>query len=188
MADTETESNSELEIVFNVEDGSCVADANSYISLAEASQYMRNKNRSDWLALSDDEKMATVINGTQYIDRLYVWRGRRKYKAQELSFPRVMLRDFDGFEITGIPRQVKEAVCEAAYYGYKSGSELFMTYNDNGAVKRQRVEGAVEVEFFDSTETAVKWISKYAALDSILRGLYEPKDAARVCARAEWGW
>ena len=185
-----TEENEEnFEISFNIEDGSCVSEANSYISLEEANQYMTNKGRSNWLALSDDEKKVTLINGTQYVDNLFTWKGRRKFEQQELSFPRVMIRDLDGFEIRGIPKRLKEAVCEAAFYGFESGSELFTTYNENGAIKRQRVEGAVEVEFFDSTETAVDYISKYAALNSILKGLYEDKNAkSNINAVADWGW
>ena len=185
MAD-ETVSPQTLEVVFNVEDGTCVKNANSYISLEDAIQFMTNKGRSDWLALSSDEQKVTLIKGTQYVDNLYTWCGRRKFENQTLSFPRVRIRDYDGFEVKGIPSKLKEAVCEAAFYGYEANAELWATYNENGAVKRQRVEGAVEVEFFDSTETESKYISKYASLDSLLKGLYIPKGRTSVCARAGW--
>lgn len=175
-----------LSIVFNVEDGSCVSGANSYVTLEWANQYQTNKNRADWLALSDDEKCASLIKGTQYVNALFNWKGRRKFEAQELAFPRVMLRDLDGFFVKGIPRKLMEAVCEAAFYGYQADAELFTIHNDNGVVKKERIEGAVEVEYFNSNDTVTDYISRYASLDSLLKGLYEDANGkadinARVC-------
>lgn len=181
-----------LSINFNVEDGTCVLDANSYISLEEANQYQTNKNRQDWLALSDEEKKASLITGTQYIDKLYHWKGRRKYENQELGFPRVMIRDRDGFEVRGIPKKVKEAVCEAAYYGFIAKSELFTVFStDTGSLKREKnvVTGAVEKEteyFENATKQADEYISKYASLNSILRGLYIEENDSKVNARVMW--
>lgn len=181
MADT-----TENTTIFIVEDGTCVENANSYVSLEEASQYMTNKNREDWLALTDAEKKASLIKGTQYVDNQFTWKGRRKYYEQNLAFPRVKLIDLDGFLVEGIPKRLKEAVCEAAFYGYQSSVDLFTTHNENGAVKRQKVD-VVEVEFFDSTETAVDYISRYAALDALLRGLYVGLDEkANVNAKVLW--
>lgn len=162
-----------LEIICNVEDGTCVSGANSYVTLEWANQYQTNKNRTDWLALSDNEKLASLIKGTQYVDSLYDWKGRRKFEKQELSFPRVMLRDSDGFYVNGIPRKLMEAVCEASFYGYQASVELFTTHSDNGSVKKECVEGAVEMEYYSSKDEVVDYISKYAALDSLLKGLYK---------------
>ena len=82
-----------------------------------------------------------------------------------------------------------KAVLEACWYGYST--ELFTVRTDEaGALKkdRKKVEGAVEVEkeFFSASETEVDYISKYAALDSILRGLYIPKNRKSVNAIACW--
>lgn len=190
-SETENE-DSELVIEIAVEDGSLVEGANSYISLEEAEAYQQKFNRLDWLALSDNEKKASLIKATQYIDNQFTWKGRRKYQSQELGFPRVMLYDLDGFEVKGIPARLKQAVCEAAYYGYQS--DLFQTYeSEQGIVKRnkERVEGAVEkeVEYFNSKETEVDYISKYAALNSLLRGLYIDRNSGKsVNCRALWSY
>ena len=192
-----------LSIIFNVEDGTCVSGANSYISLEEADQYQTNKNRTDWLALSDDEKKSWIIKGTQYIDKLYTWKGQRLWEQQVLSFPRCRriqgqsypLIDLDGFQIKGVPRQIKEAVCEAAFYGYQAGEELFTVYeNETSKLKREKkvVSGAVEkeLEWFDDTESVTEYISKYTSLDSILRGLYVEKGESNnsVNCRAVWDY
>lgn len=175
-----------------VEDGNLVEGANSYVSLEEATAYQRRFNRQDWLGLSEDEKKASLIKATQYVDNQFTWKGRRKYQTQELGFPRVMLLDLDGFEVTGIPARLKQAICEAAYYGYQT--DLFQTYeSEQGIIKRnkERVEGAVEkeVEYFNSKETAVDYISKYAALNSLLRGLYIDRNSGKsVNCRALWSY
>lgn len=192
MADTTSETT--IKIIFNVEDGTNVSNANSYISLDDAIQFMANKGRTDWIALSDEEKKVTLIKGTQYVDNLYEWNGRRKFEEQTLSFPRIpdfgrhLLLDADGYDYTGkIPRKLKEAVCEAAFYGFQANAELWSTIdNQSGIVKRQRVEGAVEVEFFNSSDSEVEYISKYASLDLLLKGLFRPKGKNCVNARALW--
>ncbi|MCQ2086570.1 MAG: hypothetical protein MJZ37_00640 [Bacilli bacterium] len=185
-----------LEIQYIVEDGTCVPNANSYITLEDANQYFTNKNRADWLALSDVEKQANLIIGTQYVDALFIWKGVRMYETQSLAFPRVgkgrndWLYDLDGFPVKGIPKCLKDAICEAAYYGFKQDSELFTTLNTNGAVKRQRIEGAVEIEYFANSSTdqnELDYISKYAALNSLLRGLYIDKESLKdVNHKACW--
>nr|DAF75541.1 MAG TPA: Putative Head Tail Connector Protein [Caudoviricetes sp.] len=175
-----------------VEDGNLVEGANSYVSLEEATAYQRRFNRQDWLGLSEDEKKASLIKATQYVDNQFTWKGRRKYQTQELGFPRVMLLDLDGFEVTGIPARLKQAICEAAYYGYQT--DLFQTYeSEQGIIKRnkERVEGAVEkeVEYFNTKETAVDYISKYAALNSLLRGFYIDRNSGKsVNCRALWSY
>lgn len=195
MAD-ETE---ELEITFIVEDGTCVSSANTYVSLDYANQYMTNKGREDWLALTDEQKKVSLIKGTQYVDSLYTWKGIAKAEYQELAFPRANPRERDGYirdddkrPVIGIPRCLKEAVCEAAFYGYQADAELFTVYqSETGNVKRDKsvISGAVEkeVEFFNSKDSVVEYISKYAALDNLLRGLYRPKtDRSSVNAKAIW--
>lgn len=175
-----------------VEDGTCIEGANSYISLEDAEAYQRSRNREDWLALTPNQKIATLIKATQYVDYMYVWKGRKKFvREQSLCFPRIMI-EIEGFEVTGIPKQLKDAICEAAYYGYTS--DLFTVHeSETGVVKRDKsvVEGAVEkeIEYFSNSEKGVDYISKYAALDAILRGLYIPKNRkGSINGRARWDY
>jgi len=188
---SETTPTEEEEIVLIVEDGENVANANSYVTLEEAKLYQTERGRTAWLSMTDNEMKASLIKGTQYVDSLYSWKGRRKYENQFLSFPRVMIIDLDGFEVKGIPTALKKAVMEAAFYG--STSDLFSvraSFGSNLKKDRKKVDGAVEVEqefeFYNVNEEDVDYISKYAALDSILRGLYIPKNKKSVNAIASW--
>jgi hypothetical protein len=181
----------EIEINLIVEDGTCTQGANSYISLEDAVSYQTDRNRTDWLELSDNEKKASLIKATQYVDNLFKWKGIRKYhQEQPLNFPRVNIF-IEGYSVKEMPRQIKDAVCEAAYYGFQE--DLFtVRESDIGNIKRIKdvVEDAVEeeIEYFNKSESKVDFISKYAALDSILRGLYEPLNTSRINGKADWDY
>ena len=176
-----------------VETGDCVEGANSYVDLAFANQFMTNHGRKEWLALDEEVKKTTLIKATTYVDNLFTWKGLKSSQEQALSFPRTNISDLDGFEVLGIPIKLKQAICEAAYYGFSE--ELFSTYDANGAVKkhtlRQKasvVEEEESTEYFSSAEIEVENISKYAALNSLLKGLYKSKsDRASVNASVRWG-
>ncbi|MBQ0112635.1 MAG: hypothetical protein KBT03_05860 [Bacteroidales bacterium] len=158
-----------------VEDGTCVPNANSYITYEEALEHQTARNRTDWLDLDEAARVASIIRGTEYIDSVFNWRGRRKYESQELAFPRVMLFDLDGFPVNGIPKRVKLAVLEATYY--MSLNEDVELTTESGPVKRERAD-VVEMEYFansSDSEGGEDTTSKYKPLNRILRGLYFPK-------------
>lgn len=173
-----------------VEDGSCVANANSYVTLEEADKYQRTRNRADWLELEDNQKASCILQATQYIDGIYNWKGRAKYEEQFLAFPRVAITDLNGFDVSHIiPSKLKVAVYEAAYHGFKE--DLFTVYDSStGNIKRDKkvVSGAVEseVEYFNSKESDVDFVSRFTILDSILKGLYLPKNSSTVNCKAHW--
>lgn len=176
------------EPIFIVEDGTLVKGANSYVTVEDAISYNISRGRDKWGDLSSQKQSSALVKATQYIDGMYRWKGRRKFESQELAFPRVMIRDIDGFEVTGIPKKLKDAVCEAAYKVAEEEEELFTQYDANGDIKRQRVEGAVEVEFFNKKESSASdRITRWEVLDAMLRGLYEPKlTKTSINAHAAW--
>ena len=171
--DTPEESNPGELII--VEDGTCVLGANSYVSLEEAIEYQTAMNRTDWLELTPEAQVASILRGCRYIDGIYNWKGRRKFESQEMAFPRVMLIDLDGFPVCGIPKRLKQAVLEAAYL--KSLEDEEETTTDAGPIKRQKVD-VVEVEYFangSSSDGDEDDTSKYRILNRLLRGLYFPR-------------
>lgn len=97
------------------------ANANSYVSLAEANAYMLTRtNSSAWSALGvspvgDPEREALLITATSRID-VERFREMRTASTQRLQWPRYGLWDEDGYLIPSdtIPRFIKEAVYEMA--------------------------------------------------------------------------
>lgn len=180
MADVvETE---EKEISLIVEDGSCVSNANCYVSLDFADEYMRSTGHSEWAGLSDNAKKSYLINATNYIDRTYGkvgWKGIKKYhRNQSLCFPRVELYDKDGFEVTGIPIELKKAVCEAGFISINTS--LFSVKDASGTIKSQKVD-VLEIEYYSEKDSSGEYISRFTVLDYLLADFYKTKnDRSRV--------
>ena len=178
------------EINLVLEDGSGMSDANSYVSLAYADAYMVNRNYTAWLTQSEYVKKAAIIKAMDYVDNIFDWKGTRLYKDQALSFPRKGLIDDEGFDYSGeIPEKVKKAICEAAFYVYKSYS-LYIQKDVNGALKKDKKKADVvetEKEYFSSEDVKIDYTSTYQALDTMLKGLFRQKgQPGSIIKRVHW--
>jgi len=133
-------------MTITVEDGTLVAGANSYVSVADAWDYAQARGIS--LPTDDAEIEAIILKAMDYLEAFDGrFKGDRVERDQALSWPR------DGVEIEGwewssdeIPRQVLNAQL-ALIIEINAGED---PHNPSGAtlpVIRKRVEGAVEVEY-----------------------------------------
>lgn len=179
-----------------IEDGSGVSNANSYVDLDYAIEYCTMKGYTDWLSLSENEQKINLIRGTEFVDNYYTWKGYAKTPTQSMAFPRVDIYDINRFRVEGIPEKLKKACIEAAWLNTSSSSEtLFSTKDENGQVKRQKVD-SLEVEYFStsnnvsSVNSQVDYTTLYDILNKLLKGLYVTKtNGSRVCSRAiHTGW
>lgn len=175
-----------------VENGSGLPNANSYCDLDYALEYCTMKGYTSWQSLSETEQKVFIIRGTEFVDNFYNWRGRKGTGSQALSFPRIDLYDDDQYLIHGIPEKLKKACLEAAFLNSASGSDtLFTTKDENGAIKRQKVD-SLEVEYFSNQQNEtnlnnVDYTSIYDILNKLLKGLYKEKGATgSVCTKAIW--
>lgn len=175
-----------------VEDGSGLPNANSYCDLDYALEYCTMKGYTSWQSLSETEQKVFIIRGTEFIDNFYNWRGRKGKGSQALSFPRFDLYDDDNYLINGIPDKLKKACLEAAFLNSSTdASTLFSTKDENGAIKRQKVD-SLEVEYFSNQQNEtnlnnVDYTSIYDILNKLLKGLYKEKGATgSVCTKAIW--
>lgn len=99
-----------------VEDGTGMADANSYESVENADAYFTARGITAWSG-SDPVKEAALIAATEYVD--IRWRGKLKGKlqfpdTQVLLFPRINVYDEELRLLTGVPKDLRSAVCEYA--------------------------------------------------------------------------
>jgi len=60
-----------------VEDNTGLANAESYISVADADVYLANMGRTSWAAATTAAKEIALRKATQYIDTAYSFRGAR---------------------------------------------------------------------------------------------------------------
>jgi len=94
-----------------------IVDDNSYLSVADADTYFSDRlNSTIWDNESDDNKSASLIQATKFIDTKQ-FLGNRYVDAQSLSFPRSGLYvDSILLDEDTVPQDIKDAVCEFAIY------------------------------------------------------------------------
>ena len=111
-----------------VEDGTGISNANSYVTLAEATTYFANKGFLGF-AGTDDFKNQNLINATTALDALYGQRYisfLRDEVTQSLLWPREQIWDRHSRRINDdqIPTVLKNAQCEMAVLS-QNGVDLY---------------------------------------------------------------
>ena len=154
-----------------VEDGNGLSDANSYVSIVYADDYFSARGVTSWNTLSDSEKESALIKGTDYINSVFDWNGKKSSKTQALAFPRSNLVDTDGYEVEGVPDKLKMAVCIASQMA-SEGTDLYQVSQSNGAVTSEHIG---QISFTYDTAQKVEDCTLYESINSLLRGLYIDK-------------
>ena len=112
-----------------VEDGTGRADANSYVSLAEANAFFETVPATNtWGAQTDDQKTRLCIAATRMLDACFSWNGFKINATQAVQWPRNLARDpnqyagifyrnpntFLGqyYDPAKVPAKIKEATCQ----------------------------------------------------------------------------
>ena len=98
-----------------VEDGTGVANANSYASVADADAYFDTTFWADeWGKVEAPTKAVRLIDATRMLDTRISWYSIPLTRNQGLQFPRAYLYSPDGVLIQGIPPWLKWATAEWA--------------------------------------------------------------------------
>lgn len=144
-----------------VEDGTGLANAESYASVAEFKTYHANIG-NDVALITDTTIEQLLRRATQYMVAVYRqrWQGRRTLSTQALDFPRYDVV-VDGYSVLSniVPLEVKNACCELAL---KANDGALMV--DVGqTVIREKVD-VIEVEYdkFSPVQT------RYSQIDNLL--------------------
>lgn len=134
-------------MALTVEDGTVVANAESYVTVAAANTYWAYRNNAAWSAASEAQKEAALREATQFLDGSYVWSGTLVSSAQPLEWPRVLSLDRAGRTITSttIPTALKSAQCELALEALSG--RLMATLERGGRVASESL-GPLAVTYF----------------------------------------
>lgn len=153
-----------------VEDGTIVANADSYISLADA------RTRAAILGVSlnstDGTAELQLQQATIYIDRTYRARfqGQKTNLDQSLQFPRVrVVIDDDSLGSNEIPQELIDAQIFAA--AQLESGESFYTNNDGRSIKLNEAVGAVKQEYFNNGKTGSQ--KSFGDVDLTIRPLLD---------------
>lgn len=126
-----------------VEDGTGLANADSFATIAFADSYIATYHPEDttWSALSDDVKALRLMRGTQYLEVMYRtrWVGQPTHLTiQSLAWPRAWVQDGSGRALLSseIPTKVKQATVEMAL---RATAELFPDIAEPGLIKSEAV-------------------------------------------------
>lgn len=119
-----------------VENGTGIADANSYASTSYADTYFQDRGVTGWSGTTL-AKEQWLIQATDYLETK-MYNGKRIFpETQALSFPRDCFW-VDGMTISGLPDAIQRATCEVALAikdGRFSGGGTCNS-NPTGLVKR----------------------------------------------------
>lgn len=147
-----------------VEDGSIVAGADSYISVAEADAYHESRGNAAWDLI--DDKEALLRRATDYMVGKYRlrWAGSRVYSGQALDWPRVDVPILDSrykayHDSSSVPLEVKQA---CAILALKAHSAALIEDQSQKVISVQ--VGPITTTYEPSSSTAVK----YNEVDNLL--------------------
>lgn len=149
-----------------VEDGSGVANANTYANLATVTAFHAARGNGGWLASSEDAEPA-ILRAMDYIESL-PWKGRRAILSSTLEWPRVDVLDRSGYPVLAnvIPQGVILALCAAALVELVTPGALAPALERGGMVKREKVD-VIETEYMDGAPSS----TTYPAIMAPLKGL-----------------
>lgn len=150
-----------------VENGSIVANANSYITIAEYNAWANARFGSrDTAPGCDEDAESLILRAMDYFEAQN-FIGEKYTKNQDLQWPRSWV-NIDGYAVDSneIPKQVKISIYELAYAEELGDSELETVARK---VKRKKA-GSVEIEYADNSTSTKINIAIPNAMKKILSG------------------
>lgn len=148
--------------MLTVEDGTIVADADSYISAEDAATYHAARGNTAWAALTGDAPDQHLRKATDYMGQVYGlrWKGYRVSETQVLDWPREEVVVF-GFEVDTdvVPDAVRYACAELAL---RSVAGTLLPDTTRRTI-REKV-GPIEVEYDKNSPLN----PDYQAIDNLL--------------------
>lgn len=150
-----------------VENGTGLADADAYISLADWKSWADGRGRS--YADHDDAAIeAAIREGFQYVNTVQRYKAMTLTAAQSGEFPREGLTDWNGRTVEGVPQRVVWANAELAYARLIGGEDLFQILDRGGRVASESV-GPISVSYFDDAPAGKTFLAAMKLLEPYAR-------------------
>lgn len=156
-----------------VEDGTGLATAESYASVAYADTYHSDRGNTSWATLTTGVKEQSLRKATDFMEQVYRprWAGVRVTSTQALSWPRYEVPKIDApgggawpayYPYNAVPTEVKNACAELALKA--AAGELAP---DLDRPTTSETVGPISVTYAVGTRETVK----YRAIDNLLAPL-----------------
>ena len=160
-----------------LEDGTGVANANSYVSQADVNAYVTQyipASDAVWTLIATGDKDNWIIQGTEIVELTYRarFRGSKGTKAQALYFPAVgVTLASSGYALDSdvVPTDLTDAVAYASVR-LSEGKIFFGDKDDSSTIKREKLKaGSVEIDTeYANTANGVQVFPKIETLLSDL--------------------
>ncbi|MCR9256275.1 MAG: hypothetical protein NXI16_09290 [Alphaproteobacteria bacterium] len=151
--------------------------ANSYADRAFADPYLAARGHGAWAAASGDARDQALIRATAFIDHAHRFVGKRQLADQPLAWPRREAVDEDGVSLNGIPLVVRRATALLALRALEG--DLAPDLDRGGHIRREKIGGAIEVEYEPSADAA----TVYREVIEMLRPVLSRSGSGRAVRR-----
>lgn len=154
---------------FVVEDGTGLADANSFASLDFAHEYFEDRGISAWSG-SDNAKKQALVRATDYVANRFTFRLAPYSDEQALPFPTI---DPCSSDPADMPVKLLKATCEYALRALTATLAPDPTVDDSGnrVIEKIEIVGPLEEHTKFQDGGSAQLFRPYPAADMLLRGL-----------------
>lgn len=158
-------------MVFLVEDGTAMPDANSMASVAFSDTYHESIGNEEWAAFDTEKKQQLLVKASAYLcdDMKFPWVGTKVRYDQGMPWPRVEAYDRDGSAVPDnvVPPKVKQATAYLALIA--DSTELNPPQERGGMVKKEKV-GPLETEYMDGAPAGTTFEEAFGLVSAYLEG------------------
>lgn len=137
-----------------VEDGTGLANADAFVSLAYADAYHSARGNTAWTG-TDEAKEQAIRRATAFLSNAYRWKGERAQgRDQALAWPRSWVDDIEGHAVsaTSVPWEVEQATCEVALRELTTPGTMTPDVTLTDRVRSEQV-GPLRVEYLGLTSS-----------------------------------
>lgn len=169
-------------MAFLLEDGTGLAGANAYTSVAAVLTYLTDRGReteNSWSTLTSAQQEEYIVRATDYIEKVFNqrWKGWMNSNTQGLTWPRYNALGKEGwhYESDEVPAALAQATAEYAVRAAGLATSELMpdpTTDATGRVVVEKQLGPLRKKFAENASTRV--IKRYPAADRLLRDLVHP--------------
>ncbi len=160
-----------------LEDGTGLAAANTYISLADASTYHALRGNEMWADATESDQVIALVRATDYVDSRWTFTGEAFKTTQALSFPRATTYlNNKGADVgETVPAEIAEATAEYAMSVLGTGESLVALFpavdqsEPNSVTYKREKVGTLEEETRFDTARGIKITLSYPTADKVIK-------------------
>lgn len=152
-----------------VEDGTGIADAESFASVAFADEWLGDRGGADWLALSTSEKEVNLRKATDYMVETY-------------RFLDTPLTEVQGLPMPGVKLGYPSAVAIACVMLADRVRTVVLSPDSDGRVVKRKYEEVVDAVKEETEYDTARRPARYPAVDQRLIGIAVRRGAGAFVA------